>query len=145
MYFVVRPYVRNIRMSQLTPRQVALINCRLKDISDTWADLWVFLHLVPIGVSRAIDLRYSCFDGKSLTCEERGRFKEKQIAASPLVCELIQRRRERYPDDIYIFQSHSNRVKFQDKPVTVVAFNQALKIASKGVTGKTVSSKSARL
>ena len=145
MYFVVRPYVRNIRMSQLTTRQVALINCRLKDISDTWADLWVFLHLVPIGVSRAIDLRYSCFDGKSLTFEERGKFKAKQIAASPLVCELIQRRRERYPDDIYIFQSHSNRVKFQGKPVTVIAFNRALKIASKSVTEMAVSSKSARL
>lgn len=145
MYFVVHPYVRNIRMSQLTTRQVALINCRLKDISDTWADLWVFLHLVPIGVSRAIVLQYSNFDGKSLTFEERGKFKAKQISASPLVCELIQRRRERYPDDIYIFQSHSNRVKFQDKPVTVVAFNQALKIAAKSVTEKTVSSKSARL
>ena len=144
MYFVVRPYVRNIRMSQLTPRQVALINCRLKDISDTWADLWVFLHLVPISVSRAIDLRYSCFDGKSLTFEKRGKFKAKQIAASPLVCELIQRRRERYPDDSYIFQSHSNRVKFQDKPVTVVAFNQALKKAAKFVTDDVVSSKSAQ-
>lgn len=90
MYFVVHPYVRNIRMSQLTTRQVALINCRLKDISDTWADLWIFLHLVPIGVSRAIDLRYCCFDGKSLTCEERGRFKEKQFAASQavLICDM---------------------------------------------------------
>lgn len=144
MYFVVHPYVRNIRMSQLTTRQVALINCRLKDISDTWADLWVFLHLVPIGVSRAIVLQYSNFDGKSLTFEERGKFKAKQISASPLVCELIQRRRERYPDDIYIFQSHSNRVKFQDKPVTVVAFNQALKKAAKFVTDDVVSSKSAQ-
>ncbi len=144
MYFVVHPYVRNIRMSQLTTRQVALINCRLKDISDTWADLWVFLHLVPIGVSRAIVLQYSNFDGKSLTFEERGKFKAKQISASPLVCELIQRRRERYPNDIYIFQSHSNRVKFQDKPVTVVAFNQALKKAAKFVTDDVVSSKSAQ-
>ena len=144
MYFVVHPYVRNIRMSQLTTRQVALINCRLKDISDTWADLWVFLHLVPIGVSRAIVLQYSNFDGKSLTFEERGKFKAKQISASPLVCELIQRRKEKYPDDIYIFQSHSNRVKFQGKPVTVIAFNRALKVAAKGVTDVVVTSKCAR-
>ncbi|UPQ69680.1 hypothetical protein [Kluyvera ascorbata] len=131
-------------MNQLTTKEAALITRKLRDISDTWSDLWVFLHLVPIGVSRAIDLRYSCFDGKSLTFEERGKFKAKQIAASPLVCELIQRRRERYPDDIYIFQSHSNRVKFQDKPVTVVAFNQALKKAAKFVTEDVVSSKSAQ-
>lgn len=144
MYFVVHPYVRNIRMSQLTTRQVALINCRLKDISDTWADLWVFLHLVPIGVSRAIVLQYSNFDGKSLTFEERGKFKAKQISASSFVCELIQRRKEKYPDDIYIFQSHSNRVKFQGKPVTVIAFNRALKVAAKGVTDVVVTSKCAR-
>ncbi|ROU13813.1 hypothetical protein EB837_12900 [Kluyvera ascorbata] len=131
-------------MNQLTTTEAALITRKLKDISDTWSDLWVFLHLVPIVVSRAIDLRYSCFDGKSLTFEERGKFKAKQIAASPLVCELIQRRREKYPDDIFIFQSHSNRVRRIGKPVTVIAFNRALKSASKGVTEKTVSSKSAQ-
>lgn len=132
-------------MSQLTTEQVALINCRLKDISDTWADLWVFLHLVPVGVSRAINVRHSSFNGKSLTMEKRGKFKAIEIVVSPLVCELIRERKKRYPEDIYIFQSHSNRVKFQGKPVTVVAFNQALKIASKGITEQIVSSKSARL
>ncbi len=131
-------------MSQLTTEQVALINCRLKDISDTWSDLWAFLHLVPVGVSWAINLRYSSFDGKYLTLEERGKFKEKLIEISPLVRNLIQARRERYPDDIYIFQSHSNRVKFQGKPVTVIAFNRVLKVAAKGVTDVVVTSKSAR-
>ena len=47
-------------------------------------------------------------------------------------------------NDIFIFQSHSNRVKFKEQPVTVIAFNRALKIASSGVTDKKVSSKSAR-
>ena len=131
-------------MSQLTIEQVELITCRLKDISDTWADLWVFLHIVPVGVSRAINVRHSSFDGKSLTMEERGKFKAIEIVVSPLVCELIRERKKRYPSDIYIFQSHSNRVKFQGKPVTVIAFNRALKVAAKGVTDVVVTSKCAR-
>jgi hypothetical protein len=131
-------------MSQFTIKEIALISHKLKDISDTWSDLWVFLCLVPLSVGQVINLKHRSFDGKYLNLEKGARFKSVQVEAPPLICELIQRRRERYPDDIYIFQSHSNRVKFQDKPVTVVAFNQALKIASKGVTGKTVSSKSAQ-
>lgn len=131
-------------MSQLTTEQAALIHCRLKDISDTWADLWAFLYFIPVGVSRVINLRYSSFNGKYLTLEERGKFKEKLVAIPAPVSEIIQRRRKGYPRDVYVFQSHSNRVKFQERPVTVIAFNQALKIASKGVTEKTVSSKSAR-
>ena len=131
-------------MSQFTIKEIALISHKLKDISDTWSDLWVFLCLVPLSVGQVINLKQRSFDGKYLNLEKGARFKSVQVETPPLICELIQRRRERYPDDIYIFQSHSNRVKFQDKPVTVVAFNQALKIASKGVTGKTVSSKSAQ-
>lgn len=59
------------------------------------------------------------------------------------VDEIIKRRRKAYPDDIYIFQSHSNRTGTEKKPVTVVAFNTALKYAATGVTNKNVSSKSA--
>ena len=132
-------------MSQFTTKEIALISHKLKDISDTWSDLWVFLYLVPLSVGQVINVRHSSFDGKSLTMEKRGKFKEIEILVSPLVCELIRERKKRYPEDIYIFQSHSNRVKFLAKPVTVIAFNKALKIASKGITEQIVSSKSARL
>ena len=131
-------------MNQLTTKEAALITHKLKDISDTWSDLWVFLCLVPVSVGQVINLKHKSFDGKYLFLEKGVRFKSRQIEAPSLVCELIQSRRERYPDDIYIFQSHSNRVRRMERPVTVIAFNQALKIASKGVTEKTVSSKSAR-
>lgn len=60
------------------------------------------------------------------------------------VKQIIKKRRELYPDDIFLFQSHSNRVKSIAKPVTVIAFNQALKSVAKYVTKKNVSSSSAR-
>ena len=131
-------------MSQLTIKEIALISHKLKDISDTWSDLWIFLCLVPLSVGQVINLKHRNFDGKYLNLEKGARFKSVQVEAPPLICELIQRRREKYPDDIYIFQSHSNRVKYQGKPVTVIAFNRALKVAAKGVTEKIVSSKSAQ-
>ncbi len=49
-----------------------------------------------------------------------------------------------YPQDIFVFQSHSNRVKNKYSPVTIIAFNAALRKVSKLATGEVVSSKNAR-
>lgn len=127
----------------LTFYEIASINHRLLDISDTWADLWVCLHYLPVGIGRVRMLRYTNLVGSNLTFEQRGRLKEINIIAPSQVRNIILRRREIYPDDVYVFQSHSNRVKAEEKPVTVVAFNRALKLASSGVTTKNVTSKCA--
>ena len=127
----------------LTFYEIASINHRLLDISDTWADLWVCLHYLPVGIGRVRMLRYTNLVGSNLTFEQRGRLKEINIIAPSPVRNIILRRREIYPDDVYVFQSHSNRVKAVEKPVTVVAFNRALKLASSGVTTKNVTSKCA--
>ncbi|HAT3756991.1 TPA: hypothetical protein I8617_004057 [Citrobacter amalonaticus] len=127
----------------LTFYEIASINHRLLDISDTWADLWVCLHYLPAGIGRVRMLRYTNLVGSNLTFEQRGRLKEINIIAPSPVRNIILRRREIYPDDVYVFQSHSNRVKAEEKPVTVVAFNRALKLASSGVTTKNVTSKCA--
>lgn len=131
-------------MSQLTLHEFASINCKLKDISDTWSDLWVFLHILPVSIGRVVNLRYGNFIGDSLIVEANGRLEEKILTVPAVVRHIVQRRNDKYPNDIFIFQSHSNRVKFKEQPVTVIAFNRALKIASSGVTDKKVSSKSAR-
>ncbi|HHT0417614.1 TPA: hypothetical protein ACTW9B_005354, partial [Klebsiella michiganensis] len=60
------------------------------------------------------------------------------------VCAILERRRETYPQDVFVFQSHSNRVKNRDSPVTVIAFNAALRKVSKLATGELASSKNAR-
>lgn len=127
----------------LTFYEIASINHRLLDISDTWADLWGCLHYLPVGIGRVRMLRYTNLVGSNLTFEQRGRLKEINIIAPSPVRNIILRRREIYPDDVYVFQSHSNRVKAEEKPVTVVAFNRALKLASSGVTTKNVTSKCA--
>lgn len=127
----------------LTFYEVAAINHRLLDISDTWGDLWICLYYLPVGVGRLRMLRYSDITGDVMTLQKMGRYREMKILMSPIIIEIIQRRRNKYPEDNYVFQSHSNRVKAEKKPVTVVAFNQALKSAALGITTKSVSSKSA--
>lgn len=88
-------------------------------------------------------LRYSDITGEVITLEKMGRYREMKMLMPPIIIEVIQRRRKKYPEDNYVFQSHSNRVKAEKKPVTVIAFNQALKSAASGITTKNVSSKSA--
>ncbi|MGK0705303.1 hypothetical protein ACSFCW_17730 [Yokenella regensburgei] len=129
----------------LTFYEFVVINRRLREISYTWADLWSFLYYLPVGVGRLIGLRYTDIRGEYLTLQRTGRFKETKILIPASIDEILHRRALTYPDDIFIFQSHSNRVKAIEVPVTVIAFNMALKKAAAGVTDKTVSSKSARL
>lgn len=130
-------------MNSLTFYEVVAIKYRLRNISDTWADLWISLHYLPVGVGRLVRLRYTDIKGDYLFFERRGRLKEKSMLIIPPVGEIIRRRRDTYPDDDFVFQSHSNRVKAEKKPVSVISFNRALKIASLDCTSKTVTSKSA--
>lgn len=55
---------------------------------------------------------------------------------------IISQRRQRYPNDIFLLQSNSLRVRATARPVTLIAFNAALKKAAWGITRKTISSRS---
>lgn len=130
----------------LTVCEVASIHNRLRCISDTWADLWALLYYLQVKIGRIIALRYTDIVGERLVLRGgKGRFEDDSVFISPSFLELLRRRKCSYPDDIFIFQSHSNRVKTRGRPVTVIAFNAALKRAADGVTNKKVSSKSVML
>ncbi|EKQ6540161.1 TPA: hypothetical protein RQ363_003412 [Klebsiella oxytoca] len=128
----------------LTFMQFLIINSQLAGISDTWADLWVLIFHTSLGAGRLLSLRYDDIDGNSILIRERGRLKALRVEIPPTVMAMIARRRERHPEDIFVFQSHSNRVKNECRPVTLIAFNTALNRAAKSLSGVTVSSGSAR-
>ncbi|HHT0550116.1 TPA: hypothetical protein ACTW9E_002730 [Klebsiella michiganensis] len=128
----------------LTFMQFLIINSQLAGISDTWADLWVLIFHTSLGTGRLLSLRYDDIDGNSILIRERGRLKALRVEIPPTVMAMIARRRERHPEDIFVFQSHSNRVKNECRPVTLIAFNTALNRAAKSLSGVTVSSGSAR-
>ncbi|EDV8696823.1 hypothetical protein B2E24_003796 [Salmonella enterica] len=130
-------------MDVLTFYEFVVINHRLRMISETWADLWISLHYLPVSVGRLVWLRYTDITDTHIIFPGKGRYKEVSLLIPAPVSEVIHRRKATWPDDIYIFQSHSNRVKSRRLPVTVIAFNRALKQAAVGLTRKNITSKCA--
>ncbi|MFZ4170348.1 hypothetical protein ACEV60_17015 [Enterobacter ludwigii] len=129
--------------NRITPLEFNEIRKNLEFSSDTWADLWFLLNLTQVHITQLLRCRYLEWRGDLLILPSYGIFAEKRISLSPTARVIIGQRRNRYPNDVFLFQSHSLRVKAIARPVTVIAFNMALKKAAQGVTCKTVSSKSA--
>ncbi|HBQ5642554.1 TPA: site-specific integrase [Klebsiella variicola] len=139
-----RSGVNVINKKILTFSQFLAINSQLIDISDTWSDLWVLIFYTGLSAGRLLPIRFDDVDGNSIMIREQGRLKALSVNLSPPVMDMIERRRENYPKDVFVFQSHSNRVKYECRPVTLIAFNTALSRAAKSLPGVIVSSRSAR-
>ena len=132
------------RKKTLTFAQFLLINSQLANISDTWADLWALIFHTGLSAGSLLALRYDDVDGHSILIREQGRLKELCIELSSPAMAMIDRRRKNYPGDVFVFQSHSNRVKYERRPVTLIAFNTALRRAARSLPDVNVSSSSAR-
>lgn len=124
--------------------QFLTINSNLVSISDTWADLWALIFHTGLSAGRLLSIRYDDIDGDLILIRKQGHLKELRVKSTPPVEAMIARRRERYPEDVYLFQSHSNRVKYHRRPVTIIAFNAALRRAARSLPDVNVSSSSAR-
>lgn len=124
--------------------QFLTINSNLVAISDTWADLWALIFYTGLSAGRLLGVRYDDIDGGSILIQQQGRLKALRVESPLPVVEMIARRRGRYPEDVFLFQSHSNRVKYQCRPVSIIAFNSALRRATKSLPDVTVSSSSAK-
>lgn len=127
----------------LTLKEFFGIHQNLKKISDTWSDLWAILHLSKSSPAHLLRLKFSDTDNGWLVVRTSEGRVLRYIDTGPGIEKILLLRRARYPDDVYVFQSHTNRLLATPRPVTLIAFNAALKIASRRVTDKTVSSKSA--
>lgn len=114
---------------QLTSAEFVKIAYRLKCLSITWHDLWWFLRLTGMETKLTLNLTFADVQHLQLPDEAH---------------KIIITRRNLYPDDVFVFQSHSNRVKKKVQPVSHIAFNSAIRSVSPSVTRKKVSSKSAR-
>lgn len=98
----------------------------LTEVSDVWADIFMFIYATKWSFKKSANLTFNDYfqmfnhpDG--VVASEQG---------LSIVDSIVKRRRQHYKNDKYIFQSHSNRVKYNAQPVTSPAFNVALKIAA---------------
>lgn len=128
----------------VTTNEFMLIYHKLSLISSTWGDLWITLFFLGAENCRVISIRYSDIKGNTLKLPETPRFPSKKITIHETLLQIFKSRKASNPNDVYVFQSKSNRVKGNTKPVTAIAMNMALKKAAKGVTPKNVSMKSAQ-
>lgn len=100
----------------LTLREFTAVRKNLEDISETRADLWTLLCLTRTMITRLIHLKYQDIHDDEIVLPGHGKFAEKRLSPSPAIRKIVVRRRAGFPDDIYLFQSHSNRVKAVARP-----------------------------
>ncbi|ENY54690.1 hypothetical protein C210_29744 [Klebsiella pneumoniae subsp. pneumoniae KpMDU1] len=105
--------------------------------------MWALIFHTGLSAGRLLSIRYDDIDGDLILIRKQGHLKELRVKSTPPVEAMIARRRERYPEDVYLFQSHSNRVKYHRRPVTIIAFNAALRRAAREGANKQVISSQA--
>lgn len=127
----------------LTVEEFFGIQRNLKKLSETWSDLWAMLHISQASPTHIICLKFSDVENGRLVLRSNRRLALRYVEISPGIEKILVSRRTSYPEDEYLFQSHTNRTLSNPRPVTLIAFNAALKTACRNVTCKTVSSKSA--
>ncbi len=95
----------------LSSTQVHDIADQLRYISATWSDLWMMIFLTKLKASRLLTIKFTqVINGELIFPNENI-----SIKLSPSVIHLIKTRKFNYPSDIYLFQSHSNRIKKKHK------------------------------
>lgn len=132
------------KTDSITNDEFMMLYRRLVKVSSTWGDLWITLFLLRAENSRIISIKYCDIEDDRLHLAVTTRFPPRTLRLSETLCQLFKQRKKLHPEDVYVFQSKSNRVKGSAKPVTVIAMNMALKEAARGITDKNVSMKSAQ-
>ncbi|MGC6031571.1 hypothetical protein [Enterobacter kobei] len=102
--------------NRITPLEFNGIRRNLERSADTWAALWLLLNLTQVQATQLLRCRYQDWQGDVLVLPAYGIFAEKRITLSPGARAVIDQRRKRYPNDVFLFRSHSMRVKTTTNP-----------------------------
>jgi len=80
---------------------------------DIYSDIWKVGLNLGLRITDLLSLKYSDLDleNRSLKLKEQKTDKSKEIRLNNTVIEIVERRRNEYPDDLWLFQVHSNRMK----------------------------------
>ena len=94
-----------------------------------YADIWRIGVNVALRISDMLQIRYSDLDldNHLYSLVEGKTGKTRQIRLNNTALALIEKRREQYPEDIYLFQVHSNRTASLMKPVSRISVARAFK------------------
>lgn len=92
-----------------------------------YADIWKVGINLGLRISDLLCIRYEDLnlEDKHLVLKEQKTQKRKEIRLNDVVIEIVKRRKGEYPNDIYLFQVHSNRMK--NKPISRFSVSQTFK------------------
>jgi len=92
-----------------------------------YADVWKIGGNLGLRIGDLLEIKYSDMnlDKRTLSIVEGKTKKPKEMRLNEAVIEIVEKRHKQYPDDIYLFQVHSNRAK--DKPVSKVSVSRVFK------------------
>ena len=110
------------------PEQIGEIETLLKHHhGQIYADIWRIGLNLSLRISDLLAIRYSDIDldNRSYTLKEGKTGKTRHIRLNDAALAVIQRRRKEWPDDIFLFQVHSNRAK--GKPIRRETVSRAFK------------------
>ena len=110
--------------------EVAMIHATLqKKYSQIYADVWRVGCNLSLRISDLLSIEYQQLDieKRELKLIEGKTSKNKTIRLNNTAIEVIVKRRKQYPDDVYLFQVHSNRAK--NKPISRVSVSRVFKEA----------------
>jgi integrase len=108
--------------------EIGLVTTLLnKRYGPLYADIWKVGLNLSLRISDLLSLRYDQLDleGRALKLIEQKTGKSKAIRLNQTVIDIIQRRRDHRPGDVWLFQVHSNRDK--NKPVSRISVSKAFK------------------
>lgn len=98
-----------------------------------FADVAVTMASLCLRVGDTVNLKFSQFkEGNTLEVLESKTGKKKEIIVPAKVWEIVERRRQAFPKDEYVFTSHSNRASGKT-PVSREQVNREIKQAAENV------------
>ena len=112
----------------ISPAEIGMVSMLLlKRYGQLYADIWKVGLNLSLRISDLLSLKYEQLDleGRSLQLIERKTGKPKAIRLNQAALEVIHRRRQNHPGDVWLFQVHCNRAK--NKPISRISVSKALK------------------
>lgn len=115
-------------VNAVTKDEVAMIHTALNNkFGQLYADVWKIGVNMALRIGDLLDLKYTDLNliDRTLILKESKTNKDKQIRLNDTVLGIINRRRAEFPNDVWLFQVHSNRAS--DKPVSRVSVSRVFK------------------
>ena len=115
-----------------TKDEIAAIEALLrKHHGQIYADVWRIGVNLSLRISDLLLVTYPDLDTKDrlLVLTEGKTGKKRQIRLNSKVLDIIERRQKELPNDIYLFQVHSNRTSGKIKPISRISVSRAFKDA----------------